>query len=66
MVFLFESDISEGMKGWVSLKFSLDIVLVELFLLLLCEYAAFTFFLFWMNLCCFYFVIPFMGFGYFT
>lgn len=42
MAFLFESGISEGMKGRVSLKFSLDIVLVELFLLLLCEYAAFT------------------------
>ncbi|XP_062161698.1 uncharacterized GPI-anchored protein At1g61900 isoform X1 [Alnus glutinosa] len=40
MVFLFESDISEGMKGRVSLKFSLDIVLVELFLLLLCFHES--------------------------
>ncbi|XP_059436989.1 uncharacterized GPI-anchored protein At1g61900-like, partial [Corylus avellana] len=36
----FESDRSEGMKGWVSLKFSLNIVLVELFLLVLCFHES--------------------------
>ncbi len=49
MVFVFVSDTSGGMKERVCIKLSLNITLLELFLLSLCEYAStFTcWFLYW-------------------
>lgn len=42
MVSLFESDTTEDMKERASLKLSRNIILAEVFLLVVCEYATLT------------------------